>query len=288
MLTIVAASGLCNRLFALHSAAALAEDIGHPLRVVWKRNKDLGARFEDLFEVPDAFCEIVTLERRVLRLGDRLREEVWRYTRRPPLKRGAGAHDVIALCEQGFDFRRMGRQRNPTLQAFTLFYGQERPFFRFRPVGHLQARIDAAVPEVESYIGVHIRRTDHLPSRMYSPTGLFIDAMTKAVETDPEARFFLCTDCPREEARLSEAFPGRVVTAPKRSLDRRQDAAIEDAVVDLFALSRCNRIIGSLASTFSQAAGRIGEIPVTYLTTVDNPRLYWRERDLPPGVTTPD
>jgi hypothetical protein len=37
-------------------------------------------------------------------------------------------------------------------------------------VAHLQARIDAAVPEVDSHIGVHIRRTDHLPSRMYSPT----------------------------------------------------------------------------------------------------------------------
>ncbi|MDN2584205.1 hypothetical protein [Aquibium sp. ELW1220] len=288
MLTIIAANGLCNRLFALHSAAALAADIGHPLRVVWTRNRALGARFEDLFEVPDAFCEIVTLERRVLRLSDRLREEAWRYTRWPPLKRGTSAHDVIALGKQGFDFRQIGQQRNPTLQAFTLFYGRERPFFRFRPVAHLQTRIDAAVPEVDSHIGVHIRRTDHLPSRMYSPNGLFIDAMTRTVETDPEARFFLCTDCPREEVRLSEAFPGRVVTAPKRSLDRGQDTAIEDAVVDLFALSRCNRIIGSLASTFSQAAGRIGEILVTHLSNVDRPPLYWRERDLPRGVTPPD
>lgn len=288
MLTIIAATGLCNRLLALHSAAALAKDVGHPLRVVWKRNRDLGARFEDLFEVPDAFCEVVTLERRVFRLGDRLREEAWRYTRRPPLKRGRSARDVIDLHSQGFDFRRIGRQRNPTLQAFTLFYGGERPFFRFRPVAHLQARIDAAVPEVDARIGVHIRRTDHLPSRMYSPTGLFIDAMTEAVERDPEARFFLCTDCPREEARLSEAFPGRVAAAPKRSYDRGQDAAIEDAVVDLFALSRCSRIIGSLASTFSQAAGRIGEIPVTYLTNADKPRLYWNARDLPRGFTVPE
>jgi len=281
MLTITPISGLCNRLFALHGALCLAKDLGQPLRVVWKQNNHLGARFEDLFEVPEEIVDIVTFERRSASLGTRLREEVRRHSSWPPLRRGPRGRDVIAMCEAGYDFRRLGQQRNPALQAFTLFYGQDRPFFPFRPVPHLRDRIDAVMPADNARIGIHIRRGDHLPARMYSPTDLFITEMENALRTDPAARFLLCTDGEHEESLLKQRFPDRLVTIPKRSLDRAQKTAAEDAVVDLFALSRCQRVIGSLASTFSQAAGLIGGIDVHHVTTEADPTLYWRVEDLP-------
>ncbi len=46
----------------------------------------------------------------------------------------------------------------------------------------------------------------------------------------------------------------------KPSVARDDPAAMEDAVVDLYALSRCRKIIGSYWSSFTDTAAELGSI----------------------------
>ncbi len=77
-----------------------------------------------------------------------------------------------------------------------------------------------------------------------SPTELFLAAMHREVEADPGVTFFLATDSPQEEYTMQAAFPNHIVTHEKQSLHRDDPAAIKDAVIDLFVLSKCRKIIG--------------------------------------------
>ena len=106
-------------------------------------------------------------------------------------------------------------------------------------------------------VGVHIRRTDNMASIQHSPIEDFEAAMREEIERDPDTRFFLATDDPAIEARLQEGFPGRIVVHAKSSLARNDPQAVRDAVVDLYGLSNCRRLIGSYRSSFTDSASRI-------------------------------
>jgi hypothetical protein len=51
----------------------------------------------------------------------------------------------------------------------------------------------------------------------------------------------------------------------KKVFGRSVTKGVKDAVVDLFCLSRTSKILGSYFSSFSQIAGRLGNIPVEIL-----------------------
>jgi hypothetical protein len=71
---------------------------------------------------------------------------------------------------------------------------------------------------------------------------------------------FLATDSPDEEKRLREIFAYRIITHPKRSVDRQNPQAIKDALIDLFCLSKCKKIIGSYWSSFTETACELNNI----------------------------
>ena len=105
-------------------------------------------------------------------------------------------------------------------------------------------------------VGVHIRRGDHNLAQERSPTAAFIERM--AAE-DAAVRFFLATDSPAEEHALSIHFPNRIITASK-AFGRDSTAGMRGAVVDLYALARTSRLLGSYWSSFSETAAEIGGI----------------------------
>jgi hypothetical protein len=132
-----------------------------------------------------------------------------------------------------------------------------------RPVPRLQAIIDSHVSTIGRTIGVHVRRTDNRYARDHSPLDMFIDLMRREVAQDDASRFFVATDSPEAEGHLRGEFPGRICMHEKRSLDRNDPLAIEDAVIDLYCLARCRKLIGSYWSSFSETAWQLGGIEKT-------------------------
>lgn len=130
-----------------------------------------------------------------------------------------------------------------------------------RPVQRIRDRIDAVAEDFgPQTVGVHIRRGDSIRSIEQSPLDLFVREMEAITLADDRASFFLATDSPDVAFALRDRFRDRLLT---RSPDLTRDtlAGTEDAVVDLWCLSRTSRVLGSYWSSFSETAADISGIP---------------------------
>jgi hypothetical protein len=155
----------------------------------------------------------------------------------------------------GHDFVATAPKRPLLFKTCREFMTISHPFSGFVPVPELARVIEAH--HRERQVGVHIRRTDNIDSIRNSPTRSFVELLEAEVRADPAVVFFLATDSPEEERLLRERFPGRVQVHPKTSLNRGEGAAARDALVDLYALAGCRKIIGSYWSSFTDVASRI-------------------------------
>jgi hypothetical protein len=92
----------------------------------------------------------------------------------------------------------------------------------------------------------------------------------------PDAGVLLCTDdgalnqhsgkaLPTEgvRAKFMHRYGERLVYTTPRSLDRREPAAIQDAVVDLWLLRRTDYFVGTVGSSFSGVAVLGRSVPVS-------------------------
>ena len=136
----------------------------------------------------------------------------------------------------------------------------------FVPKAALQQRIDQVCERITgNTIGVHIRGTDHEASKKHSPFGLFITQMEEEIDRNPAVTFFLSTDEEKYQEKLLGKFGEHRILYHKKVFGRHVTEGVRDAVVDLFCLSKTSKIYGSYFSSFSEVAGRIGQIPVQVL-----------------------
>lgn len=266
-LTLVPQGGLCNRLRAMLSAVSLIErqcpDVR--LRVGWDANAECAARFDQLFEPYPAACLTVGLRRWMDRPISRrnlhwpafVRSLVYtrQYANRPP-----SADD---LC------RRFAEHSDATVYVSTGYAFCDYPadcIRRLRPLPHLQERIDSlSAAFVHGHtVGIHIRRTDHATAIAESPDARFVDAISDAIAHDDDARFYLATDDADLKHRLTALFPDRITTQDCRGT-RADLCGMEEAVVDLWTLARCSRLIGSYWSSYTDTAAEIGGVPLTII-----------------------
>ena len=86
----------------------------------------------------------------------------------------------------------------------------------------------------------------------------FAEIMSEMLAAGYCDRFFLATDSAELERRFVERFGKSLVVHSKQSYDRSVETSIKEAVVDLYCLAACKRIIGSYWSSFSETAAQIG------------------------------
>ncbi|HMZ80262.1 MAG TPA: hypothetical protein PLL06_11230 [Acidobacteriota bacterium] len=173
--------------------------------------------------------------------------------------------EVSNLLWKKFDFRTLASHPTLYFRAWQFFHSSDSsPAAQFRLVAELRDRVAAETAHFSDYtVGLHIRRTDHVRAIANSTTEKFIAAIQAEIDQHSSARFFLATDSPEEETTLRRLFPDRILTYQKRTLDRNSPEGIQDAVVDLYCLARTQKILGSIGSSFSRTASRLGDCPLT-------------------------
>ena len=232
-LTIEVLAGMGNRLRAMVSAMCLAEDLHTTLRVLWPANNPACmAPFESLFDtqqlpswVTVQMGHVVDPSVSVLSPSDL---EMW-------LSSG-GSHGDIK-----------------TISSYGHFY-QKDPERWLRHLRSLRPLVSVDVPP--NAVGVHIRRGDHQLSKSQSPLDAFISIMETYPETTP---FIVATDSATEKKRLQERFGDRVIFHAT-SLSRMTVQGMKSALTDFIALSKCNVILGSYNSSFSELAAFYGGV----------------------------
>lgn len=254
MFIIQPSGGLCNRMRVINSSLELAKRKNTKLLVLWYCAPELNAPFESLFEPTDAFRVI-----NFSSLKD-LRKLWYQLTARTRISNeDIEAHTTDGILDEDF-FRSI---RLPAyLFTWEHFYDADEYFKLFRPAPKLKKRIDEAIRRFdENTVSVHIRRTDQSASIAYSKTENFIELMNREIEKNPQTKFFLATDDKEEEALLRKTFPGRIISNENRTLRRDSLDGMYDALLDLYCLAACNKIIGSYYSSFTDTASALGGIP---------------------------
>jgi hypothetical protein len=108
-------------------------------------------------------------------------------------------------------------------------------------------------------VGVHIRRTDNTKSIFHSPDELFIACLDDLVGRGK--KIFLATDNESTVRKIKRRYGKAIITYPKKSKLRWRwprpqfdPLAVEEDLIDLFLLVRCQYIVGSYWSSFSELA----------------------------------
>ena len=266
MITFVPVGGLANRMRAIDSAIALAQDANHELQIIWFKDQGLNCSFCDLFQ-PFSLPGVTVREanKRDLLLQDRPRKKNFYL---PALSLSTQydskiyEKEVTDLFYQQFDFKQWAQKhRNIWMASYIYFYPtQEKRYHIFRPIQALAQQIEERCSSWNtSTIGVHIRRTDHVDSIRQSPTELFIQKMEEIISTNNDTLFYLATDSEEEKQRLTAHFGTRIQTSPHKA-SRNTKSGIQEGLVELYTLSRASHILGSSNSSYTDAAALLGGI----------------------------
>lgn len=243
-------SGLCNRMQALASGIELAKKLNRRCIIIWLITNDLNARFEDLFE-PLQSKRMITL-----RLGTKTFAIINYILRRifyyvdDFLPDGTIVGAYYERWENSYRknqsiYIASGENITKTKSGFEIF----------KVASSVLAMNDI---DTEGFIGIHIRRTDNLWSVEQSPTYMFEEAIVKTLKLDKSQKFYLATDDPTEEEYLLRKFPSNIFIRKKESYKRDSVQGMQDAVLDLYNLSKCRKILGSYRSSFSTVASLWG------------------------------
>ena len=131
----------------------------------------------------------------------------------------------------------------------------------FTPSPAIKKAMEKTIAEFnDDTLGLHIRRSDHRASKTVSTTDKFIETINAELLQSPSTNFFLSTDDAGVKSQLFERYGNKIVVNKISSYDRNNEAAVKDALIDLYCLAHTKRIYGSHHSSFSQTAADIGNI----------------------------
>ena len=266
-LYIDAQHGLCNRLRAMASAAAIAGRTGRELVVIWRPDHHCEARIGDLLDYTGPVIEDAGADdlRAAAALEYNYMEiEPGACFQAPILPDGAVAGDVYVRSAY-------------TLNSPHRRHEDEQLFLRaLRPAAPVRELV-ASVPH-PSQVAVHIRMAtgpgfDHLSHeapqnwpeerhrelaewRARSHPRFFL-ARLEALEAEGLAQtIFLAADHEQTYADFAARFGARLRWLPRAQFDRSA-VQLQYALADLLLLTAAPRLLGSSWSSFSDVAQRL-------------------------------
>jgi hypothetical protein len=264
--------GLANRMRVIASAIWLKEQLKTGLTVIWNENFELNCPYSALFEDHGMFL-IRPKARKYHYIKTTNQNTLPGKIKSSLINRLIG----IDYCIKEQDFHDLiwtgkldiyeiaKRHRTVYIQTCQEFGDNAFAFRHFTPALPIIQKINVITQNFTRHtIGVHIRRLDNTNSIQFSPTPLFIQKMKAELAAEADVKFFLCTDDPKEEKAIIAEFGEKVITY-KKHLDRQTVRGMQDAAIDLFCLSKTQKILGSFWSSYSDIAARINNIELNVI-----------------------
>lgn len=266
-ITLIPVGGLANRMKAIDAAIALAQEAGARLQIIWFKDKGLNCRFDQLFEPLDikdvTVKEATWMDKLTLDRPRRKNFHIPRFFQRVLFDACIYEQEATHLFYQKFDYLSWAKERKDVyLASCVYFYPQtvHALFSYFQPNPTVREQINTCCREfANKTIGIHIRRTDNVGSITHSPTELFVERMNDEIRKDNQCRFYLATDSEDEKTHLKSIFGTRIITSP-RTADRNSVNGMQDALAELYILSKTQKILGSMQSSYSETAAQISGI----------------------------
>lgn len=261
--------GLCNRLRAMASAAAIADNTDRTLVVIWRPDHHCEARIGDLLHYPGPVIEDDA--------ADLMRTRSARVYNYMEVEPGARFEEPI-LAERDTPEGDVYIRSAYPLAGPHRDFEAERRFLRAlvaaEPVRELVARV-----RPRSDVAAHIRMAsgagfDHLPHespdnwpahrhqeliewRRKSHADHFIARLDALIAEGAIHTIFVAADLAQTYMRLTERYGDRVNWL-ERDLFDRSSRQLQYALADLILLAACPRLLASTWSSFSEVAERVG------------------------------
>lgn len=241
-LIVEAHGGLCNRIRVLISASYLAERYGRELVLCWRPSPACGARFADLFTNPMTETDVLP--------------------EHPPAHKGsspdalaraiASPEPVVCVSECHWLVADVDERKSAA------------HFVALRPIDAVIQAVDNIAARFRGRtIGVHVRRGD-FGRHLLRCHNLKLPALDRyfAYLDNWRSTIFLATDGGEEVVgRFRDRYGDRLVIPPQRAPGRNTPQAIQEALVDVYLLQRCQAVVGTRYSSFSQLAWCITKSP---------------------------
>lgn len=149
------------------------------------------------------------------------------------------------------------------------FFKEQNHFYSLlHPVQWIQDKIDDISSTFDkNTVGVHVRRGDAWNSRLKdkfktSDDQSFFHLLDQEIDKNPDVNFFLSTDSEETNAKFVDRYGDRILYNQKKVFFNsvcvyEPKYNQDDAVIDLFLLSKTSKIIGSNWSSFSFVSSKI-------------------------------
>ncbi len=242
-LHVVVCAGLANRLRAFLSACCWAQHLHCRLRLTWPvGNMECNAKFQDLF-TQSALPPCIRID-----TGPVLTKPLL-------IKTEEEMKTYLATGGKG-PVESYARFWNPSCELWI------QSLLFLKPV------LLSPFHRKDDWIGIHIRRGDHIQARQHSPLTLFIPIIRKHLEEDHHV--FVCSDDPStlQEIKLLFEASTKLHISEGWKGGRGSRQGIQNAVRDLWTLAQCGQgIYSCFQSSFGECASWIYGVP---FTTVHN------------------
>ncbi len=272
--------GLGNRLRALGSAMSFASSTGRELVIIWETDAHISAKFTDLFS-----SDLVVLPKMKVQwpFKDVARwDPLWKsfeFINYMEMEgHGAKKDEMIQDKPSKHMYFKSAYIMNTDLKLSSWDLDNKN-LRSLQPVASVAERIaELEKMGLSSMVGVHIRdrtldrdiknvnfKSEYGDSasrimeywRKKSSHKNFIKEMHRLLQENPSLKFYVATDTVKVINRLREEFDNRVTTT-ERDCDGRDGFCIRYALIDILALGKTKKLLGSNWSSFTEAAERIG------------------------------
>jgi hypothetical protein len=255
--------GLGNRLRALASAGAIAAKADRDLLVLWQPDHHCGCRLADLIDFPGEVLDAA---------DDVIDPRIRRYNY-IEIEPGAHKGELIDLDHSDDVLIRSAYVIN---HPFSNWDDENRFLRNLAPVARvldLVASVDvadcvAAHVRMEAARGQELKSYDSAENwsaasheeiqlwRTKSHYSAFLKRIDALLASGAARRVFLAADMPETYAAFASYFGDRLACLRRASYDRSKDNLIY-ALADAILLSRCEHLLGSTWSSFTELAQRL-------------------------------
>lgn len=261
---------------AIDSAITLSHKLQKQLTVVWLENTpQLRCPFDKLFQpisqvnITSPQLTSIYLDPRTNHSSSQLKQSLLSLAamvfQRVNFQKVMGNDDIVQLIKDD-QLETLADYQSLMILTDRSFY-PDNTYGLFRPIPTLEKVIRRRTANFGDHtVGIHIRRGDHHKSIQHSPLDLFRDAIAQELTQNPETNFYLASDSQQVKHELIEQFGDRIITQ-LAATSRNSEHGMQEAVIDLYALSRTSKIYGSYWSSYSRVAANISNIELIILNT---------------------
>lgn len=240
-LILRAQGGFANRLRAIVSAVMWAEDLGRKLVIYWPVEPGHMPCALDELLLPTSIPGLCCFHSGYMGNSHHVTHE----------------DDMLSILQV------FGYQDEVRIHSYSNFH---KDFTRPRGIALLrQIRIRHELEEMaesmwkqlkggSNWFGIHFRGTDHAKCLEKSPIQIFTKYIAREIEKNPWRKFLLCSDETDAHRYLISTFGENHIQMPVLVHSRQHKEGQALAAIDWLLLQKCERVLGSAGSSFSETA----------------------------------